>query len=278
MLSWLYKGSSVTGSSGLPIPRGKTVPTYWETNSWEEKAQENPLYASMAARFLRSADPEQFSADQLKSVFQTGEQLFRQHIHPHLRRLEKPNGLVVEYGCGIGRVLRATAQAGYKCAGIDISATMLRHCRRLVPEAESLRGLDEKNRCELPDEYAVCIYSVAVLQHIATLSAYKTAVQEMCRLLKSKGVLAVQVNCEDFRYGDMDNPGRTKNFETTSEHFNLGGRHPYLTRQSTSWEGVYIGIDLLRSLLKSGGVKITDIYHHDLAREPRSIWVIGRKK
>ncbi len=196
--------------------------------------------------------------------------LFRKHIAPLLEGLEDP--LVLEYGCGAGRILRALADAGYRCAGVDISPTMIEHCRRLAPEAES-RALDDP----LPDGLADVVFSHAILQHNPTLSAYAAAVNEMCRLLRPGGVFAAHVACEDFADGDFERPGRTENFEDHSLHYRHGESEPYRRHAQTTWSGVYIGRDFLTKALEAQGIGIERWRAHN-PQKPRSVWAIGRKR
>ncbi len=183
---------------------------------------------------------------------------------------------MAEYGCGVGRMLNATIEAGYRCAGIDISPTMLEHCRRLVPQAEALYVLDEDGRCAMPSESARVVFSFAVVQHIASLKNYVTAFDEMCRILQPGGVLTVQVNCKDFEGGDLEAPDRTENHETYSLHFRRGESEPYLRHEQNQWSGVYIGCQLLAELLAERGMVIKGWRYHS-PDKPLSVWLTASK-
>src|SRR5262245_20687153 len=86
---------------------GVKVPEHWTAISWEEKAKENPLFAVMSAEDFRYAAPENFDKSHLVPFMAKGRRLYKQDVAPLLRRIPgaKKNIVVVEYGCGVGRIL-----------------------------------------------------------------------------------------------------------------------------------------------------------------------------
>jgi SAM-dependent methyltransferase len=250
------------------------IPGHWEQNSWEEKARENPLYAVMTMPEMQDAGADRFSEEHLQLFFEKGRKLADRLVMPSLG-LAPEAGMVVEYGCGAGRILNALVERGIICAGVDISQTMLNHCQRLVPGVSSLVCLDADGNVLLPNGCARLVYSYAVLQHIDKLSAYTKAVGEICRLLSPRGRLVLQVNCEDYTLARNGELGRTENFEDHSIHYapgeSTGHRH-----QNTTWSGVYIGLEGLRMLLDRNGVKIMDIAPFN-EKKPRAIVVFAEK-
>ena len=250
-------------------------PEHWLGIDWETKARENPLLAIMTTPDMAEAPPEAFTPEQLGEFFERGRKLFTAHVQPLMAGLG-PGDVVVEYGCGAGRILKSVADAGVKAVGIDISPTMLEHCRALVPEAHALYALGAAGRTAAPDGSAALVFSYSVLQHIGLLSAYVAALDEICRLLAPGGVIALQLNCEDFKSGADAAPGRTENHETHSLHFKAWGAEPYKRHDQDHWSGVYIGYPRLGELLAERGVALERWYYHNPAK-PRAIWVVGRK-
>jgi SAM-dependent methyltransferase len=266
------------GARGLSRQEGPvadTVPKHWTQSTWEEKAKENPLFAVMTMPEMADAGADGFDEQHLDAFFAKGEALFAAHVAPLIAAAPK-RGLVVEYGCGAGRILKAVAGAGHRAAGIDISPTMIGHCRRLVAAAESLHCLDEKGRTDLPDASASVVYSYAVVQHIASLEDYVKAIDEMCRVLAPGGTLGVQVNCEDFVSGDFDKRDRTENFEDHSLHYRADETKPYRRHDQNNWSGVYIGDNTLVRLLDERGVKVERRYYHN-PKKLRAVWYVCRK-
>lgn len=258
---------------------GEKVPAHWSTNDWEEKARENPLYAVMTTPDLVDADPENFSAENLESFFAKGQRVYANHIAPRLGLVTTGAAPLhmVEYGCGMGRILRAVLEAGHSCSGIDISQTMLRHCSNLVPGVRALHLLDAHNRCDVPDASADVVFSFAVLKHIHRLSIFDVAVAEMLRILKPGGLMLLNVNCRDFVEADFDAPHRTENFETYCLYYVPGGIKPYKRHDYKTWSGVYISHSRLCGQLAAGGVTVHDTYHHTLKKK-QGLWLVGTKR
>ena len=249
-------------------------PEHWPSIDWEAKARENPLLAIMTVDEMAAAPEREFSPELQAEFFDRGRKLFDKQLRAHLDEVA-PGALVVEYGCGAGRIMNAVIESGRRCAGIDISPTMLEFCSDLVPGADALFLLDPHGRCEAASACAGLVYSYSVLQHISTLSAYVTALDEICRILAPGGVAALQVNCEDFKHEAKDRL-RTENFETYSLHFRPTKSGPYKRHEQDHWSGVYIGYELLADLLAERGVAVESWRYHN-PEKPRAIWVIGRK-
>lgn len=255
------------------------VPKHWTQSTWEEKAKENPLFAVMTMPEMADAAADAFDEQHLDVFFAKGEALYSVHVAPLIAaeaELPPERALVVEYGCGAGRILKSVVAAGRRAAGIDISPTMIEHCRRLVPEVQSLHCLDEAGRSNLPDGCASVVYSYAVVQHIASLAQYVKAIDEMCRVLTPGGVLGLQVNCEDFVSGDFGQPDKTENFEDHSLHYRAGEAKPYRRHDQNNWSGVYIGDETLVQLLGDRGVTVERRYYHN-PKKLRAVWYVCRK-
>ena len=251
------------------------VPRRWVRNTWEDKAQENPFLAVQTTEEMLDAAAEDFSERHIEQLFERGRRLYREQISALIEARAEPreDTFIVEYGCGVGRILRALIDAGYRCAGVDISPTMVRHCLQLAPEVEGAYVLDPSGGSALADGVASLVFSFAVVQHISKLSAYKRAVLEMCRVLRPGGTLAIHLNCEDFTETP---PTRTENFEDHSLHFREGEPEPYYRHDQQQWSGVYIGYPLLEQWLTEQGVTVGRWYYHN-PQKHRGIWVIGSK-
>lgn len=255
------------------------VPEHWYENTWEEKARENPLFAVMTTPNYTNSDSREFTAEELDYFFEKGRRVYHKIIKPRLALCEtgSQSPLFVEYGCGMGRILKAIVEDGHRAGGIDISPTMLEHCRRFVPEVENdLYCLDEQNRSAMPDACADVVFSFAVLKHIPNLRVYEAAIDEIVRIMKKGAVLVLNVNCQDFIHGSFDSPGRTINHADHSEHFRFGESKAYKVRKYSTWSGVYIGYDRLKARLEAGGLEILDRFHHT-PKKFQGIWVVARK-
>lgn len=262
--------------------------------SWDEKAQENPLYAVMAVEQFaeKSPDPDDWTEEDLQLFFAKGQFMWDVFLRPVVERMRLQPGkaFVVEYGSGAGRILKAVKEAGFDCAGIDISQTMLDHSRRLVPSITRLEALGEDGRCGLPTGSADFVYSYAVVQHISQLSKVREAVAEMCRLLKPGAVLKVQFRSLGSQFRPSRDGQRTwvHNFESSSLVLDFAKRSlrglmprwiPALPRlwrtRHTNWVGVPLSRRKMESLLRAGGVRLIGL-EEDVGHEGM-VWALGRK-
>ena len=241
------------------------VPKHWKTTTWEEKAQENPLFAIQTSDEMQSAPADGFPPEMIDSLFARGRRLFRENLLPLLSGGEQ----LFEYGCGAGRILNAAIEAGYRATGVDISPTMIEHCRRLVPGA-AVYDLEE-GRQAIADGSADVAYSFAVLQHIGTLSSYVEALGEIARVLRPGGVMSIHLNCLD-----AETDGRTENYEHHSLHFRPGEDEPFQEHRQCNVSGVRIGRELLVWTLAKGGVSVQSWRPHSSAK-PQAVWVTGVK-
>jgi len=246
---------------------------------WEEKAKRNPLFAVMSVSDFEEKTSD-FSEGDLERFFEKGELLFSRHFEPLLSMtgMLGSGQLAVEYGCGMGRLMRKFLDAGMRCAGIDISPTMIEHAQRLVPEAEALHVLDAANRTPLPDGCADFVYSYAVLQHVSRLSAYTAALDEMCRLLKPGGWMRIQINADDSPFRRFD-PLQNVEVETGEDHVvkrfpEVEGK-PSEKREFNHWSGVDVSFPLIQRLLNDRGVQLMGYEHYP--PKPRACWVTGIK-
>lgn len=267
---------------------------FTERLTWEEKARRNPLWAVMSVdEFAEAgADPAEWTPEQLALFFDKGRALFESYLRPSLERgrIDPRTALVVEYGSGMGRILRAVHAAGYRCAGVDISETMLVHSRRLVPEVSDLHQLRPDGGIPLSDASADYVYSYAVLQHIPRTSQVRRAVVEMCRILKPGGLLRLQFQPGSMPFGSPPLGGSNAlNAEDRSLVFRwvqLQKRLPVpawmprvpLVRlyRHTNWGGVPLRWQTMRNLLGGGGVRLLGL-ERDPVAEWNSVWLLGKK-
>ncbi len=246
---------------------------------WEEKAKRNPLFAVMSVPDFEEKTSE-FTDGDLERFFEKGELIFRRHFEPLLSQTGMLGSgmLAVEYGCGMGRLLRQFLAAGMRCAGIDISPTMIEHAHRLVPEAEALHVLDSANRVPLADASADFVYSYAVLQHINRLSSYTAALDEMCRLLKPGGWMRIQINADDSPFRRFD-PTQNLEIETGENYVikrfpEVDGKEPE-KREFNHWSGVDVSFPIIQRLLNERGVELMGYEHYP--PKPRACWLTARK-
>jgi SAM-dependent methyltransferase len=127
-------------------------------------------------------------------------------LEPTLKR----NGLVVELGCGSGRLTKYLVDAGHRVIATDASPAMLEIARGFVEGAEAIEELT------LPDDpipEADAIVSVGhVLSYLPDEPALDRALVAMARALRPGGLIAIDL-C-DRSYGEGDGKGSTMGWVT----------------------------------------------------------------
>jgi SAM-dependent methyltransferase len=262
--------------------------------SWEEKARRNPLFAVMSSPEFaeKSGDPGTWSPEDMQRFFDKGQMFYDSFFRTVLRRvpMEPGKATVVEYGCGMGRILKAVCNAGYECAGIDISPTMIEHCRTLVPEVGQLSTLDANGKSEIPSKSADFVFSYAVLQHISRLSLVDVAISEMCRIVKRGGFIKFQYRSLEKAFRQVvpkqEVPRKTWNYEDWSLQLHYqrlpirGSR--FLPRvpmlkvvRHDNWEGVPLAHRKMEAILNRNGITLTGI--EEDPGHKRMYWATGRK-
>jgi ubiquinone/menaquinone biosynthesis C-methylase UbiE len=165
--------------------------SYLEDLSWEEKARQNPLYGVMSVDEFASAGSEPTS-DQLERFFAAGVEKVNAWILPWLTATgTAPTASILEFGCGMGRLVRAVQASYGNVAGVDISPTMVQRAAILVPGARFI-PLTEQGKISLPSASVDRAYSYAVFQHINRWSAIKSALAEIGRVMKPGGYAKLQ--------------------------------------------------------------------------------------
>jgi SAM-dependent methyltransferase len=259
--------------------------------NWEEKAQSNPLYAVMSVQQFkdRDANPENWTDEDLRSFFEKGEQVYRVNLKPLLERLglSRQKSLIVEYGSGMGRILRAIKADGFACAGVDISPTMVALSRRLVPEVKLVYTLNAKGFCGVESNSADVVFSYAVIQHISTLSRVRIALSEICRICKPGGRIRFSIHTPDRPVWDTSPSAPLGVFNGETDTVIVSRPDPasadlpqsphanVKTITHSHWNGVPLGLNTVIAILSELGVQVTGMSQD--VRSDIVFWIDARK-
>lgn len=197
----------------------KEINKFKKEMTWEQKANENPLFAIMSDNIFEDKSKE-FDAYDLVTFYKRGKSLWKWFFSDLVDEdnVSSPK-TVLEFGCGMGRLLANPALMGYKCIGLDISETQLELAREHFPVKENTRFLkvDSKKQFELPAESVDIIYSYAVFQHIKYLSDFYFSLGELTRVLKKGGLIRIQFRAPNKYTTKFKSFGfKTYNFEKSS--------------------------------------------------------------
>jgi len=119
----------------------------------------------------------------------------RKDVEFYAAEARAANGSVLELGCGTGRVLLPTAQAGVEITGLDASANMLARCQaKLEAEPESVRARVALVSGDLADfdlgrRFALVTIPFRPFQHLLTVEDQLGCLHSVRRHLAPRGRL-----------------------------------------------------------------------------------------
>ncbi len=158
--------------------------------TWDRLASEDPMWAVLSRPEKRHGkwDEDEF--------FETGESFVEEKL-AWVRSIagELPNGPVLDFGCGLGRLTQPLSQHFSSAVGVDISATMIARA-----EAANRHGdrctffLNERSDLGAFDDASfgfVCTH--IVLQHMP-LALSAGYLREFMRVLRPGGLAFIQMN------------------------------------------------------------------------------------
>ena len=168
--------------------------------AWEEWGRRDPYFGVITDPKFRSVGMDERAK---LEFFRSGES----HVHGVLETIRKhlkPDfspRTVLDFGCGVGRLLISFASVANEVVGVDVSPSMLHEARRncdehgvgnvqLLPSDDSLSALD--GGFDL-------IHSCIVFQHIP-VDRGRAIFDRLLRHLRPGGVCAVQLTYSKTRY------------------------------------------------------------------------------
>ena len=159
---------------------------------WERFGREDPYYGVWVDEDFRGRE---LDAEQRARFFASGEE----HVAATLASLRELTGMtgepqaVLDYGCGVGRVLIPLARHASRAVGVDVSPSMLAEARRNLDEAghEGVELLAPDGLDRLAPEFDL-VHSAIVLQHIPVREGERI-VGALAGLLRPGGAGAIQL-------------------------------------------------------------------------------------
>jgi len=223
-----------------PMPRETKVSGERMARFWDRRAQEDAFYFVDNTRGYRGGDPDSFWAQGERQL---------DAILAAVGASVAPQDIVVDIGCGVGRLTRVLAGRARHVHGLDVSAEMIARARELnghldnvswhVGDGTSLRPLE--------DASADAVVSHVVFQHIPDPRITLGYVAEMGRVLRPGGWAAFQVsNDPGVHNGRHRPPGRMQV---------LLGRAPRGQRDPR-WLGSAVDLGDLRATAAAAGATV----------------------
>jgi SAM-dependent methyltransferase len=207
---------------------------------WDERAREDAFFFVDDREDYRAADADRFWAG--------GEEVLEK-ILAMLGLALRPSDVVVDIGCGVGRLTRALAGRARHVHAIDVSAEMLDRARELNSGLENVTWHhgDGTSLQPIADDSADAIVSHVVFQHIPDPEITYGYVREMGRVLRPGGWAAFHVsNDPSIHTGGRKPPSRLKV---------LLGRAPK-GQDDPEWLGSAVDLDALATAASDGGLAV----------------------
>jgi SAM-dependent methyltransferase len=148
---------------------------------WDAKAAENPYW------YVSSYGP--YARRDLAEFWQTGRRIWQDLRHA-IGYTPRHTDVVVEVGCGVGRLTRAIAADVAHVHAFDISAGMLAVARLAGPVNATFHQGDGDSLVSIPTGSANLAVAYCVFQHLPSLAVLARYVSEMRRVVKPGGTLA----------------------------------------------------------------------------------------
>lgn len=156
--------------------------------NWEKLGELDPLWAVLSDNNKRfnNWNLEEFLATGLSEV---------ENVFTVMRELNigQNRGVMLDFGCGVGRLARHWLKYFDKYIGSDISSKMLERALKINQDlsVEFYENQDDLKIFE--DNKFEFIYSGIVLQHMPSRETIKKYILEFYRILKEDGVLVFQL-------------------------------------------------------------------------------------
>jgi len=157
--------------------------------AWGVLGEDDPLWAILSDPGKRGGrwDVDAFFASgeaEIAALLQAAD---------HLERARARN-VALDFGCGVGRLSRALASRFAKVVGVDISASMLAHARRLNADRPNIEFVENAapDLRFVADASVDLVYSVITLQHTPA-QLQRGYIAEFMRALAPDGLAVFQV-------------------------------------------------------------------------------------
>lgn len=99
---------------------------------------------------------------------------------------EVKNKKFLEVGCGLGYFSHQASKMGAKVTGIDIGPKLVAINKKLTPKGKFL--VSSASKLPFRKDYFDIVLSTEVIEHV---DDQKSALKEMCRVLKKNGILVI---------------------------------------------------------------------------------------
>ncbi len=212
---------------------------------WDERARENALF--FVDNEIGYDDPD------TDAFWQRGEEVVERMLAIVDLTVGRDD-VVVDIGCGVGRLTRALATHAGHVYGVDVSREMLRLAEQHNPQLENVEWLhgDGRGLGALDDDSVTGCFSHVVFQHIPDPGITANYVREMGRVLRPGGWALFQVSTDPsvHRQPKLSLAARLKGV--------LRGRRA--GNEDRAWWGSAVRIEDMRTAARDGGLEVVQVH------------------
>lgn len=227
---------------------------------WDDRAQRNAFH--YIASWKQDWDIDSFLA--------SGEDDYETLVSPILERCGVPtNGdVMVELGCGAGRMTRSFGRQYKRIVALDLSAEMLRRARQIHPAQQNILWLrvGGTDLACLGSGLADFLFSYLVLQHLPKEELVFGYISEFLRVLRPGGAFLFQFNGSHkptmnlrgrLAWGVVDALWSAQLGSLSRTTARIFGLDP--AAAGKSWRGTAIEAGRIESALHSGGGEVREL-------------------
>lgn len=210
---------------------------------WDERAREDAFF------FVDNRQP--YGAPDAERFWQGEEAV--DFLLEGLGASLKETDVVLEIGCGIGRLTRGLAARAGEVIALDVSPEMLARARDLNPGLDDVRWLlgDGVSLAGVGDASVDASVSVVVFQHIPDPEITLGYVRELGRVLRSGGWAALQISNDPEIH--RRRPHVRARLKALLGRGPKGQTHP-------AWLGSYVELPALRTAAHACGMELAKIW------------------
>jgi SAM-dependent methyltransferase len=208
---------------------------------WDARAKEDAFYFVDSRLDYHAPDEPAFWAG--------GEEALRKLVGALGVRL--PSGqVIVDIGCGLGRLTRPLAHQAERVLALDVSSEMLAQASRLNQDLDNVEWLhgDGETLRPIPDSSVDMCISHVVFRHIPDPAITLGYIREMGRVLRPGGFAA-------FELSNDPTPHRRGRVASRDRLAALLRRAPRGQRHQ-AWLGSYVDLDALRTAAAEAGMAV----------------------